>query len=66
MLECTSYLVMYARPLKIIKDLTDPSTGEFSLCFFIDINAPSLSHISMDIKHMPPSKDKFSYIIAIW
>ena len=28
----------------------------------IGMNAPSLSHISMDIKHMPPSKDKFSYI----
>ena len=25
----------------------------------IDINSPSLSNISMDIKHMPPSKDKF-------
>ena len=31
----------------------------------IDINAPSLSHISMDIKHMPPSKDKFSYILVM-
>ena len=28
----------------------------------IDINAPTLTHISMDIKHMPPSKDKFYYI----
>ena len=31
----------------------------------IDINAPALSHISMDIKHMPPSKDKFSYIFVM-
>ena len=31
----------------------------------IDINAPALSHISMDIKHMPPSKDKFSYILVL-
>ena len=31
----------------------------------IDINAPALSHISMDIKHMPPSKDKFSYILVM-
>ena len=28
----------------------------------IDINAPTLTHLSMDIKHMPPSKDKFHYI----
>ena len=25
----------------------------------ININAPALTHISMDIKHMPPVKDKF-------
>ena len=31
----------------------------------IDINAPALTHISMDIKHMPPSKDKFQYILVI-
>ena len=31
----------------------------------IDMNAPSLTHISMDIKHMPPSKDKFSYILVM-
>ena len=31
----------------------------------IDINAPSLTYISMDIKHMPPSKDKFHYIVVI-
>ena len=31
----------------------------------IDINAPSLAHLSMDIKHMPPSKDKFTYILVI-
>ena len=31
----------------------------------IDINAPALSHISMDIKHMPPSKDKFNYILVL-
>ena len=31
----------------------------------IDINAPALTHILMDIKHMPPSKDKFHYILVI-
>ena len=31
----------------------------------IDINAPTLMHISMDIKHMPPSKDKFLYILVL-
>ena len=31
----------------------------------IDINAPALTHNSMDIKYMPPSKDKFHYIIVI-
>ena len=31
----------------------------------IDVNTPVLSHISMDIKHMPPSKDKFSYILVM-
>ena len=25
----------------------------------------ALSHISMDIQHMPPSKDKFSYILVM-
>ena len=29
------------------------------------MNAPSLTHISMDIKHMPPSKDKYNYILII-
>ena len=31
----------------------------------IDINVPTLTHISMDIKHMPPSKDKFHYILVM-
>ena len=31
----------------------------------IDINAPTLTHISMDIKHMPPSKEKFLYILVL-
>ena len=31
----------------------------------IDINAPALSHISMDIKHMPSSRDKFNYILLL-
>ena len=31
----------------------------------IDINAPFLTHISMDIKHMPHSKDKYNYILVI-
>ena len=31
----------------------------------IDINAPTLSHISMGIRHMPPSKYKFSYILVM-
>ena len=30
-----------------------------------DINAPTLTHISTDIKHMPPSKDKFHYILVM-
>ena len=28
------------------------------------MNAPTLTHISMDIKHMSPSKDKFQYILV--
>ena len=31
----------------------------------IDINAPTFTHISMDIKHMPPSKYKFHYLLVI-
>ena len=31
----------------------------------IDINAPTLTHISMDIKHMPPSKDKCHHILVM-
>ena len=31
----------------------------------IDINAPSLTHLSMDVKHMPLSKDKYNYILVI-
>ena len=31
----------------------------------IDISAPTLTDISMDIKHMAPSKDKFHYILVI-
>ena len=31
----------------------------------IDINAPALTHIFMDTKHMPPSKNKFQYIHVI-
>ena len=31
----------------------------------IDINAPTLTHLSMDIKHMPPSKDKYNCILVI-
>ena len=31
----------------------------------IDINAPTLTHISMNIKHMPPSKEKFLYILVL-
>ena len=31
----------------------------------ININAPALTHILMDIKHMPPVKDKFQYILVI-
>ena len=29
------------------------------------MNASSLTHLSMDIKHMPPSKDKYNYILVI-
>ena len=51
---------MYAKLLNIIKGSIDPSKeGLF------DINAPTLTHISMDIKHMPPSKDKFLYILVL-
>ena len=60
MLESTSFPAMYARLLRIIKDLTDLFNRRV-----IDMNAPSLTHISMDIKHMPPSKDKFSYILVM-
>ena len=31
----------------------------------IDINASSLTQLSMDIKNMPPSKDKYNYILVI-
>ena len=31
----------------------------------ININAPMLTHILMDIKHMPPSKEKFLYILVL-
>ena len=31
----------------------------------IDINAPSLTHISMDNKHMPTSKYKYNCILVI-
>ena len=31
----------------------------------IDMNAPTLTHISMDTKHMPPSKDKYNCILVI-
>ena len=31
----------------------------------ININAPALTHISMDIKYMPLSKDKFQYNLVI-
>ena len=33
--------------------------------WIIDITAPTLTHLSMDIKHMPPSKDKYNYILVI-
>ena len=26
---------------------------------------PTLAHMSMDIKHMPPSKEKFLYILVL-
>ena len=31
----------------------------------INMNAPSLTHLSMDIKHMPPSKDKYNYNLVM-
>ena len=31
----------------------------------IDMNVPALTQIFIDIKHMPPSKDKFNYILVI-
>ena len=60
MLECISSVVMYAKLLNIIKGLIDPLKRRI-----IDINAPMLTHISMDIKHMPPSKEKFLYILVL-
>ena len=50
---------MYARPLKIIRFDRPMNRRK------IDINAPTLTHISMDIKHMPPSKDKFHYVLVM-
>ena len=60
MLGCISSVAMYAKLLNIIKDLIDHLKRRI-----IDINAPTLTHISMDIKHMPPSKDKFLYILVL-
>ena len=51
---------MYAKLLKNHKRFDRPLSKRI-----IDINAPALSHISMDIKHMPPSKDKFHYILVL-
>ena len=51
---------MYAKLLNIIKGSIDPLKRRI-----IDINAPMLTHISMDIKHMPPSKEKFLYILVL-
>ena len=31
----------------------------------MNTNTPALTHISMDIKHMPPVKDKLQYILVI-
>ena len=50
---------MYAR-LKNHKRFDRPMNRRI-----IDINAPTLTHISMDIKHMPPSKVKFHYILVM-
>ena len=51
---------MYARSLKNHKRFDRPMNRRI-----IDINAPTLTHISMDIKHMPPSKDTFHYILVM-
>ena len=32
---------------------------------FYDINTPTLTNISMDIKHMPPSKSPYKYILVL-
>ena len=32
---------------------------------FYDINTPALTNISMDIKHMPPSKSPYKYILVL-
>ena len=50
---------MYVKPSKIMRfdRLMNRRT--------IDIRFPTLTHISIDIKHMPPSKDKFHYIHVI-
>ena len=60
MLGCISSVAMYAKLLNIIKGSIDPLKRRI-----IDINTPTLTHISMDIKHMPPSKDKFLYILVL-
>ena len=60
MLECILLVVMYAKLLNIIKGLIDPSIEGLSISML-----PTLTHISMDIKHMPPSKEKFLYILVL-
>ena len=32
---------------------------------FYDINTPTMTNISMDIKHMPPSKSPYKYILVL-
>ena len=32
---------------------------------FYDINTPTMTNISMDIKHMPPSKSPYKYIVVL-
>ena len=53
MLECISSVVMYAKLLNIIKGLIDPLIEGLLISML-----PTLTHISMDIKHMPPFQGK--------
>ena len=60
MLECTLLVVNVCQTFRHHKRFDRPLNRSI-----IDINHPTLTHISMDIKHMPPSKEKFLYILVL-